>query len=111
MDVIGDIRNDFTSGLSKLAALDGDAVAKVDSIKATPEGAAIFETLASLADATAKAVLPPDVLPTLLATVKGVESLVQPWIAQAAAQAAQQEQAAPAEASFTPAGPAVGGQA
>lgn len=108
---IADIRNDIETGLGKLASLDTDAIAKVDAIKATPEGAEIFETLATLAKAAAGAVIPATVLPGLLSSVKSIGDIVQPWITQAE-QSAQQAQQAPAEqASYAPAGPQVAGQA
>ena len=112
-DFISDARNDFNSGLSKLAKIDGDVVGKATAIRATPEGSEFFDTAAMLADYAAKAVVPASVLTSALGMIKGVAAIVQPWIAQyeqTQAQQAAEPQGDP-QASFTPAGPQVAGQA
>jgi hypothetical protein len=107
VSLITEIKTELASLAAKAEHVDDEAMAKVESLKATPEGAEVFELVSSLAENVAKSVLPAGALSTVAGMLKGVVSL--------ATAGGVTEVSGTAEAADAPqpvaAGPVVAGQA
>jgi hypothetical protein len=96
-NLLTEAKNVLHDGLAKLEAIDEGAVNVMDAIKVNQAGVSIVNTLASIAH-----------LPDPMGLLSNIDSSLKAFavVLQQGAQAT-----APAEPSFTPAGPVVGGQA
>lgn len=99
VSIVEELENDAKNLAAKFGQIDADAIEKASAIKATPEGALLFEALHELVAAE----VPAGTLQVLTGIVKSFGSLVP---AQPQAPAEQAPSFTPA-----PAGPQVGGQA